>query len=192
MTGTESAFGEQFDSLSDLISFGLAPALIFYHRFLPEYGRAGMVVTFLYLLAGALRLARFNSNIDSNSPNYFQGMPIPGAATAMIGMVLFSTEFPQVLNLSYWPLVYILLYGILMISNMPFPSFKHSDWIKKHKKHTLAIIFIVIISGFLREQIMILFWISFYVLASLGYYLTHKQHFSEIFSWKNEEEDDDQ
>ena len=64
LTGTSSSFGEQFDSLSDLISFGMAPAIIFYNRFLIDSGRVGMVIAFLFLLCGALRLARFNANIE--------------------------------------------------------------------------------------------------------------------------------
>ena len=94
MTGTQSAFGEQFDSLSDLISFGIAPSIIFYNKFLLDSGRLGMVVSFLFLLCGALRLARFNANIDKVKSDYFQGLPIPGAAAAIIGFVLVSSEFP--------------------------------------------------------------------------------------------------
>ncbi len=189
LTGTQSPFGEQFDSMSDVISFGMAPAFIFYHRFLIDDGRLGMVFTFLYILAGALRLARFNSNIEKVNSNYFQGLPIPGAATAIIGMVLLSVAFPGITEVPYWSMAYLLFYAILMISNFPFPSFKDSAWVKKHKKQTLALIFIIIISGFLKEEIMILFWITLYVIASLIYYLTHRGQFSDIFNWKNEEEE---
>ena len=101
LTGTQSSFGEQFDSLSDLISFGMAPAMIYYFKFLAGSGRPGMVVAFIFLLCGALRLARFNANIDKVSSDYFQGLPIPGAATAVIGFILLSVAFPNIGFLDY-------------------------------------------------------------------------------------------
>ena len=80
LTGTQSSFGEQFDSLSDLISFGMAPSFLVFNRFLSESGRVGVIVAFFYLLCGALRLARFNANINKVSSTFFQGLPIPSGA----------------------------------------------------------------------------------------------------------------
>ena len=76
--GTQSSFGEQFDSLSDLITFGIAPSILFYGFYLKSFERLGVVIALLYLLCGALRLARFNANIEKVSSDYFQGLPIPG------------------------------------------------------------------------------------------------------------------
>ena len=98
LTGTQSSFGEQFDSLSDLISFGIAPSLIFYNKFLTGTGRIGIVIAFLFLLCGALRLARFNANINNVSSDYFQGLPIPGAALAILSYILISLEFDIYFN----------------------------------------------------------------------------------------------
>lgn len=185
MTNTQSSFGEQFDSLSDLISFGMAPAIIFYFRFLTDSGRPGLVVAFLFVLCGALRLARFNATIDRNKSDYFQGLPIPGGATAVIGLVFISLNFPEV-NHTFLTIPYLFFYAILMISNIPFPSFKKSEWVSKNKKQVLAIIFAVLASLFIYEEIMVPLIITFYVVTSLIYFLTHRKKFAGIFDWKEE------
>jgi CDP-diacylglycerol--serine O-phosphatidyltransferase len=95
ITGTSSHFGEQFDSMSDLISFGAAPSFLLYQKYLHQYERLGAVIAFLYILCGALRLARFNANIEKIRSDFFQGLPIPGAAMALIGFILFSEAMPQ-------------------------------------------------------------------------------------------------
>ena len=191
MTNTQSNFGEQFDSLSDLVSFGVAPAFIFYFRFLQDTGRIGMVTAFIFMLCGALRLARFNANIGHVKSDYFQGLPIPGGATAVIGYILVSLQFPEIRELTPLAIAYLVFYSILMISNIPFTSFKNSEWVKKHKKQTLMIMFAIIASLFIYEEVMIPIIITGYVIISLIYFLTHRQKFAGIFEWKNEEEDED-
>lgn len=188
MTNTQSSFGEQFDSLSDLVSFGVSPAIIYYFRFLSEAGRPGMVACFFFMLCGALRLARFNANIDKNKSDYFQGLPIPGGATAVISLVFLSSTFPVILEYKALTVLYLLFYAALMISNIPFPSFKKSEWVKNHRKQVLMIIFLIIASLFIYEEIMIPAIISFYVVASLIYWLTHLKKFQGIFDWKDEPE----
>ena len=189
LTGTQSSFGEQFDSLSDLISFGIAPSLIYYNRFLSDFGRIGIVVAFIYLLCGALRLARFNANIDRVKSDYFQGLPIPGAAAAVIGYVLVSLDFKDYLDHFYITIPYLLFYSLLMISNFPFPSFKKSDWVRKHKKQVLFIIFLLLASLFIYEKIMIPLITTFYVIASITYALFHKKKLEGIFDWDAEVEE---
>jgi CDP-diacylglycerol--serine O-phosphatidyltransferase len=187
MTGTQSAFGEQFDSLSDLISFGIAPSIIFYNKFLLDSGRVGMVVSFLFLLCGALRLARFNANIDKVKSDYFQGLPIPGAAAAIIGFVLVSSEFPTYFHNKYIAIPYILTYSILMVSNIPFPSFKNSEWVRKNKRKILFILILAASALFIYEELMFFVVISLYVLASFLYALTHRSQMKDIFQWEDEE-----
>lgn len=191
MTNTQSNFGEQFDSLSDLVSFGVAPAFIFYFRFLQDSGRVGMVTAFVFMLCGALRLARFNANIGHVKSDYFQGLPIPGGATAVIGYILVSLQFPELKELTPLAVGYLIFYALLMISNIPFTSFKNSEWVRKHKKQTLMIMFAIIASLFIYEEVMIPIIITGYVLISLFYFLTHRQKFAGIFAWKNDEEDED-
>jgi CDP-diacylglycerol---serine O-phosphatidyltransferase len=192
MTNTQSSFGEQFDSLSDLVSFGVAPSIVYYFRFLSNSGRPGMVAAFFFILCGALRLARFNANIDRNKSDYFQGLPIPGGATAAVSLIFLSLDYPAIMTVKPLAVVYILFYAALMISNIPFPSFKNSDWVKKHRKQVLMIIFMIFAALFIYEEIMIPFIITLYVLASLVYFLTHKKKFEGIFEWKEEPDEDEQ
>lgn len=188
MTNTQSSFGEQFDSLSDLISFGLSPAIIYYFRFLHDTGRPGMVAAFFFSLCGALRLARFNANIDKNKSDYFQGLPIPSGALGALSMILLSLNVPQIVDYKPLTIGYLLFYSALMISNIPFPSFKNSQWVTKHKKQVLMVIFLVIASLFLWEEVMLPVLITIYVSASLLYYVTHRQKFKGIFDWTEEPE----
>lgn len=187
-TNTQSSFGEQFDSLSDLVSFGVSPAIVYYFRFLKDTGRPGMVACFFFMLCGALRLARFNANIDKNKSDYFQGLPIPGGATAAISLVFLAGLFPEITEYRALTVAYLLFYAFLMISNIPFPSFKKSEWVKKNKKKVLMIIFLIFASIFVNEEVMIPSVISFYVLASLIYWVTHLKKFEGIFDWSEEPE----
>lgn len=188
MTNTQSPFGEQFDSMSDLVSFGVAPAIVYYFRFLSGAGRPGMVAAFFFILCGALRLARFNANIDKNKSDYFQGLPIPGGATAAVAMILLSLDLPQIVDLKPITVGYLLFYAALMISNIPFPSFKKSEWVKKNKKQVLMVIFLILASLFIYEEVMIPIIITFYVVASLMYFITHRKKFEGIFEWHEEPE----
>lgn len=189
LTGTSSAFGEQFDSLSDLISFGMAPAIIFYNKFLLNTGRIGMVIAFLFLLCGALRLARFNANIAKVNTDYFQGLPIPGAAIAVLSYILVSLDFPQFFNNLYVAIPYIVIYALLMITNIPFPSFKKSEWVKRNKRKVLFLIFMLISALFIYEQVMIPVIITSYVLLSLIYVALNRKKFKGIFDWDEEASD---
>jgi len=186
MTNTESAFGEQFDSMSDLVSFGVSPAIVYYFRFLNEAGRPGMVAAFFFILCGALRLARFNANIDKNKSDYFQGLPIPGGATAVVAMILVSLGIPEIIDFKPLTVGYLLFYAILMVSNIPFPSFKKSEWAKKNKKQVLMVIFLILASLFVYEEVMIPVIITLYVVISLLYFLTHRKKFEGIFEWHEE------
>jgi CDP-diacylglycerol--serine O-phosphatidyltransferase len=189
MTGTQSPFGEQFDSMSDMISFGVAPAFIFYFRFLSDFGRLGIVFTFLFILCGALRLARFNANIEKVKSDYFQGLPSPGSALAIVSFVMASIEFGDYLDRVYITVPYITFYALLMVSNIPFPSGKNSEWAKKRKKRVLFIMFMVFSSLAIYEELMLLVHISLYVLGSMIYVFSHKTKFDGIFDWKDEEEE---
>jgi CDP-diacylglycerol--serine O-phosphatidyltransferase len=191
MTNTQSAFGEQFDSMSDLVSFGVTPAIVYYFRFLTEAGRPGMVAAFFFMLCGALRLARFNANIDKNKSDYFQGLPIPGGATAVVAMILVSLGIPEIANYKPITVGYLLFYAVLMVSNIPFPSFKKSEWAKKNKKQVLMVIFLILATLFIYEEVMIPVIITLYVIISLIYFLTHRKKFEGIFDWQEEPESDE-
>lgn len=189
LTGTQSSFGEQFDSLSDLISFGLAPSFLIYNQFLSGMGRIGYVVAFIYLLCGALRLARFNANIDKVSSDFFQGLPIPGAALGIIGFVLFSVQHPVLIEYKILACGYTVFYAFLMISNIPFFSFKNSDLVKNNKKFALVIIFFLLALIFVYQELMIAIIMGLYVIASLIYFFRVRGKSDEIFNWKNDEQE---
>jgi len=125
MTNTQSAFGEQMDSLSDMVSFGAAPALIAYEWALKGLGRWGWMAAFVYCACAALRLARFNVNTAVVDKRYFQGLPSPAAAALVTGFIWLMTELNIDAARVAWPMFLLALYsGLTMVSNVPFYSFK--------------------------------------------------------------------
>jgi CDP-diacylglycerol---serine O-phosphatidyltransferase len=125
MTNTQSAFGEQMDSLSDMVSFGAAPALVAYVWVLRDLGRWGWIAAFVYCACAALRLARFNVNTGVVDKRYFQGLPSPAAAAMVSGFIWLATELELVKGDLAWPMFAITLYaGLTMVTNVPFYSFK--------------------------------------------------------------------
>ena len=131
MTNTHSAFGEQMDSLSDMVSFGAAPALIAYVWALKELGRWGWIAAFVYCACAALRLARFNVNTAVVDKNYFQGLPSPAAAALIAGFIWLITESGYKGAAAIWGVSIpwltfgLALYsGLTMVTNVPFYSFK--------------------------------------------------------------------
>lgn len=129
MTNTQSAFGEQMDSLSDMVSFGAAPALIVYEWALKGMGKLGWIAAFVYCSGAALRLARFNTNIAVVDKRFFQGLPSPAAAALLIGFiwVMDAYGWKNVQNIPWlsWVAFGITLYaGLTMVTNVPFYSFK--------------------------------------------------------------------
>lgn len=189
LTGTQSSFGEQFDSMSDVVSFGVAPAFLMYMHSLHQLGRVGIVASFVYLLCGALRLARFNANIDRVDSNFFQGLPIPGAAIAVIGFIFLSSDYPIINEYPGIGAAYVVFYGLLMISSIPFNSFKKSKWVKTHKRQTLLILFLLASLLFIYEQIMVFVYISLYVGGSLVYFFINKGQLGDIFKVSESPED---
>ena len=125
MTNTQSAFGEQMDSLADMVSFGAAPALIAYEWALRGLGRWGWIAAFVYCACAALRLARFNVNTAVVDKRFFQGLPSPAAAALVVGFLWLMIELEVSGPTVAWPMFVMCLYsGLTMVSNVPFYSFK--------------------------------------------------------------------
>ena len=131
LTNTQSAFGEQYDSLSDMVSFGAAPALIVYEWTLRGLGKWGWLAAFVYCAGAALRLARFNANIGVVDKRYFQGMPSPAAAAMVMGLIWIVTDLRETKwitaspkDLAWVAWVFTVYAGVTMVSNAPFYSFK--------------------------------------------------------------------
>jgi CDP-diacylglycerol--serine O-phosphatidyltransferase len=128
MTNTQSAFGEQMDSLSDMVSFGAAPALIAYIWALKGLDKLGWIAAFVYCAGAALRLARFNTNIGTVDKRWFQGLPSPAAAALVIGLVWVMDDAgwspPSDRWLAWVTFGFTLYAGLTMVTNVPFYSFK--------------------------------------------------------------------
>ena len=133
MTNTQSAFGEQMDSLSDMVSFGVAPALIAYIWALKGLGRWGWIAAFVYCSCAALRLARFNVNTGVVDKRWFQGLPSPAAAALVVGFIWVMDDYGVVRGQDgtitwyamSWVMFALTLYaGLTMVTNAPFYSFK--------------------------------------------------------------------
>lgn len=128
LTNTQSDFGVQYDSLADMASFGLAPALVMYQWALSGHGKLGWVAAFIYVAGAALRLARFNTQAETADKRYFQGLPSPAAAALMAGLVWIATH-TGFAGQDVWvaALVLTIVTGVMMVSNVRYNSFKGLD-----------------------------------------------------------------
>ncbi len=127
LTHTQSAFGAEYDSLSDMVCFGAAPALVMYEWVLKELGRFGWIAAFVYCVGAALRLARFNTNLDVVDKRFFQGLPSPAAAALVAGFLWLASDnkIPVAEYGIPWVAAFLMLYtGVTMVSSVPFYSFK--------------------------------------------------------------------
>lgn len=128
LTNTQSEFGAQYDSLSDMVSFGAAPALVMYLWAFSSMGRLGLFAAFVHTAGGALRLARFNTQLATADKNYFQGLPSPAAAAILAGFIWICLEYKYDIELfKYFALVLTISTGLLMVSNFRYSSFKKID-----------------------------------------------------------------
>ncbi|MCA0177207.1 MAG: CDP-diacylglycerol--serine O-phosphatidyltransferase [Proteobacteria bacterium] len=179
LTNTQSAFGEQMDSLSDMVSFGAAPALIMYVWALKSLGKLGWLAAFVYCACAALRLARFNTNIGVVDKRYFQGLPSPAAAALVIGFIWVMDDlgFREVWRdpLLIWVAFGITLYaGLTMVTNVPFYSFKDVSF-----KRTVPFVVVVAIAlGIavitLHTPSTLFAFFSVYGLSGYGVYIYRK------------------
>ncbi|MGI4848050.1 MAG: CDP-diacylglycerol--serine O-phosphatidyltransferase [Janthinobacterium lividum] len=131
LTNTQSEFGAQYDSLSDMVSFGAAPALVMYEWSLRGLGKWGWLAAFVYCAGGALRLARFNTNLTVVDKRYFQGLPSPAAAALVAGYIWLMDDLGFTgtdLSWSSWCIT--LFAGLTMVTNVPFYSFKDVNFRK--------------------------------------------------------------
>lgn len=145
-TNTTSKFGVEYDSLADLVSFGIAPGIMVYLWALKPFGRIGWLAGFLFMTCGALRLARFNCQAGAVSSDYFTGLPIPSAAGMAATTVLFCNKFNISGNLSP-VIILILLYilSFLMVSTIKYNSFKKTELFKKINFNVLVSIILILI-----------------------------------------------
>ena len=171
LTNSVSKFGEQYDSLVDVISFGVAPGVLLYSWALQPFGRWGWLATFLYLICVVLRLARFNTQSKSLESKYFQGMPCPPAALVIASTVIFMYNhgIAEIKNITI-PLLTCML-AMLMVSPLRYHSFKDFDF-RKRRPFSVLVAVIVILILFFGEPLFFFFlgaWI-YTISGPIGYF----------------------
>lgn len=146
LTNTESKFGEQYDSLSDIVTFGISPAMLAYSWTLHGLGKVGWMVAFIYAACAALRLARFNAQIEVTDSRYFTGLPSPAAAALVAGMVWALTDYGingDSIIVTCIVAIIVAMAGVLMFSNVRYHSFKKIDL--KGRVHFIFMLVIVLV-----------------------------------------------
>ena len=176
LTNTQSAFGEQYDSMSDMVSFGAAPALVVYEWSLRGMGKLGWLAAFVYVAGAALRLARFNTNIGVVDKRFFQGLPSPAAAALVAGFVWIATDLRETRwidstgpDLRWFAWAVTVYAGVTMVSNAPFYSFKDVN-LKKSVPY-MAVPLIVLAFVLVSSDPPIVLFSLFLVYAVSGYVL---------------------
>jgi CDP-diacylglycerol--serine O-phosphatidyltransferase len=168
MTNTQSAFGEQMDSLADMVSFGAAPALISYEWALKGLGRWGWIAAFLYCACAALRLARFNVNTSVIDKRFFQGLPSPAAAAVIAGFIwLINEAGVDGASVSWFMFAICLFSGLSMVTNAPYYSFKDVQ-MKRSVPFATIVLLALIIAAINIDPPTVLFAL-FVVYALSGY-----------------------
>jgi CDP-diacylglycerol--serine O-phosphatidyltransferase len=145
LTNTTSKFGIEFDSLADIVAFGVAPSMLLFFAIGEHYGRFGALVSGLYVVFGAIRLARFNVTTNENDPRYFIGLPIPTAAVVLGSWVMLEVSYGSGFDILI--LIGALFLSLIMVSNFRYPSFKKIDLCKKVALKVL--VGIIIIASFI-------------------------------------------
>lgn len=167
MTNTQSEFGAEYDSMADMVSFGMAPALVAYNWGLSGLGKIGWLAAFVYVAGAALRLARFNTQLAVADKRFFQGLASPAAAALVAGLVWVGVEY-DVNGHDYGPIVALVtgLAGMLMVSNFKYNSFKEVDW--HGKVPFVALLIIMLIFVIVATEPALVLFLVFALYATAG------------------------
>jgi len=166
MTSTSSRFGVELDSLADVISFGVAPAVLSLTWALAPFGRVGWAVAFLFTACGALRLARFNVQKETEEKKTFTGMPIPAAAGVVSAMVIFYDNMDWLPERSYFILAIVILISFLMVSTLRFHSLKEVN-MRERKPFFILVALVSVIAVFYMHPELTMFSIAI-IYISMG------------------------
>jgi CDP-diacylglycerol--serine O-phosphatidyltransferase len=177
-TNSTSLFGAEYDSLSDLVAFGVAPGLLVFMWSLESLGRFGLLAVFLYTICGALRLARFNIQKNNIESHHFKGLPIPGAAIFIATLVLFI-KFLGGLSAAKHIIILVTIYilSFLMVSTIDYLSFKDLRLFKRKPFNALVATILLFIVVAYKPALMLFFFSAVYVISgpvTTLYRLTHK------------------
>lgn len=182
LTHTQSAFGAEYDSLSDMVSFGAAPALVVYVWALKDMGKLGWIAAFIYCAGAALRLARFNTNIEVVDKRYFQGLPSPAAAALVAGFVWVVIDNDWTGYEARWYACILTIFaGLTMVSNLPYYSGKDINLRKSVPFIMVAAIVlgIALVSSYppgVLFSLFLLYALSGYVLGIGGWFSRRKRN----------------
>lgn len=166
LTRSTSNFGLEYDSIVDVVSFGIAPAVLAYIWALQSFGRLGWAAAFIFAACGALRLARFNTIVEATPKSYFVGLPIPAAANLIAAIVLayhhHGWDYPDAIML-----VLVFVLGLLMVSTVRYHSFKDFDL--KHRRGFLPLVLFVLLLAFIatRPELTLLVVFGYYASSGL-------------------------
>ncbi|MBI3543575.1 MAG: CDP-diacylglycerol--serine O-phosphatidyltransferase [Deltaproteobacteria bacterium] len=171
LTRATSAFGVEYDSLSDLISFGMAPGLTAYLWALEPWGRLGWLASFLYVVCAALRLARFNVLVDKVPKRYFQGLPSPLAAATVATSIIFYNEIglkPGPNTKDWYIPATVLALGSLMVSTIRFPSFKEFKFSRENSFGVLAVAILSAVLLAVKHEVTLFAICVVYIVVGMG------------------------
>ncbi|WXL26954.1 CDP-diacylglycerol--serine O-phosphatidyltransferase [Ectopseudomonas mendocina] len=178
LTNTQSAFGAEYDSLSDMVAFGVAPALLAFEWALGSLGKVGWMVAFIYVAGAALRLARFNTQIGSTDKRYFIGLASPAAAGVVAGTVWAFSDFGiKGSNMAFVVAVLVAAAGMLMVSNIKYNSFKDLDL--KGRVPFVAILVVVLLFAVVFSdppRILLIIFLVYAVSGPVQYLLRLRRH----------------
>ncbi|MEM0912018.1 MAG: CDP-diacylglycerol--serine O-phosphatidyltransferase [Pseudomonadota bacterium] len=166
ITNTQSAFGAEYDSMADMVSFGIAPALVAYNFGMTELGKLGWLAAFIYVAGAALRLARFNTQINAADKRFFQGLASPAAAAVVGGMVWVCYDYDINGNdFSIFVAMITGLTGILMVSNFKYNSFKELDFHGKVPFVAMLVVMLIFIIVATAPSLVLLTVFTLYAIA---------------------------
>lgn len=166
LTNTQTEFGAQYDSLSDMVTFGVAPSLLLYNLTLSQLGKFGWLIAFVYTAAVALRLARFNTQLETADKRYFQGLPCPPAAAVMASFawLCYQNEWHNIF-VSVLTAVFAIAASVLMVSNLRYYSFKEIDFKGKVPFLYVLVLIILFVAIALNPAIVLFAGFSIYALS---------------------------
>jgi len=174
LTNTTSQFGTEYDSLSDLVAFGVAPGLLAFQWSLKSFGRFGWLAVFLYVICGALRLARFNIQKNNLESHRFKGLPIPGAAIFIATLVLFINSISSITENRHIIIIStIYLLSFLMVSTIDYLSFKELELFKKKPFNVLVATILLFIVVAYKPALMLFLFSTIYVISGPSIMLYH-------------------
>lgn len=173
ITNTQSAFGAEYDSMADMVSFGIAPALVAYNWALVDAGKIGWLAAFIYTAGAALRLARFNTTAETADKRFFQGLASPAAAAIVAGMVWLGADYDiEGKSVTAIAVIITIISGLLMVSNFKYSSFKEVDW--KEKVPFIMILAVVLLFVIIATEPALVLFSVFALYAISGPVMTFR------------------